>query len=202
MKSSTRSKNLAGHWQEKLTCAVLQFVIFFAFWLILSGHYQLKYILIGAAAAGLVTFLSNDLVYSTLRRGVQVDTKVRIALLQVWRFIAYLPWLISRIIMANVQVAYLVLHPKMPIDPVLLLFRTGMKKGISQVTLANSITLTPGTITVSLEEGKYIIHTLQPPLASELVEAVMQNKIAKVYLEEKEAPPAARWVYSLEEIGK
>ena len=131
-----------------------------------------------------------------------METKIRVALFQLWQFIAYLPWLISRIIMANVQVAYLVLHPKMPIDPVFFVFRTQMRKGISQVTLANSITLTPGTITVSLEDGKYIIHTLKPPLASELAEAVMQNKVAKIYLEEKEAPPAASWVYSLEEIGK
>ncbi|HUV75140.1 MAG TPA: Na+/H+ antiporter subunit E [Dehalococcoidales bacterium] len=202
MKSSLRSKNLAGHWQERLTSVVLQFIILFAFWLILSGHYQLKYILIGAVAAGLVTFLTNDLFYSALRRGVRVETKVQVALLQLWRFIVYLPWLFSRIIMANVQVAYLVLHPKMPIDPVLFLFRTRMRKGISQVTLANSITLTPGTITVSLEDGKYIIHTLKPTLASELVEAVMQNKIAKIYLEEKEPPPVARWVYSLEELGQ
>ena len=200
MKSSLGLKNLNGRWRERLTSIVLQFIILFAFWLILSGRYQLKYILIGAVAAGLVTFLTNDLLYSALHRGVRVETKVWAVLLQLWRFIAYLPWLLSRIIMANVQVAYLVLHPKMPIDPVLFLFRTRMRKGISQVTLANSITLTPGTITVSLEGGRYIIHTLKPPLASELAEAVMQNKIAKVYLEEKEPPPAARWVYSLEEL--
>lgn len=104
--------------------------------------------------------------------------------------------------MANVQVAYLVLHPKMPIEPVLLLFQTQMRKGIAQVTLANSITLTPGTITVNLENGKYIVHTLKPPLAQELTEAVMQNKVAKIYMEEKEQPPATRWVYSLEALGQ
>ena len=200
MRSSLRSKYLTGHWRERLTSIILQFIILFAFWLILSGHYQVKYILIGAVAAGLVTFLTNDLFYSALRRGVRVEIKARLTLIQLARFIAYLPWLLSRIIMANVQVAYLVLHPRMPIDPVLLLFRTRMRKSISQVTLANSITLTPGTITVSLEDGRYIIHTLKPPLASELVEAVMQNKVAKVYLEEKEPPPASRWAYSLEEI--
>jgi multicomponent Na+:H+ antiporter subunit E len=75
-----------------------------------------------------------------------------------------------------------------------------MRKGIAQVTLANSITLTPGTITVNLENGHYIVHTLKPPLAQELVEAVMQNKIARVYMEEKEQPPDIRWVYSLEEL--
>jgi len=135
-----------------------------------------------------------------LRYGERVETKTQLVFLQLWRFLAYLPWLLSRIIMANVQVAYLVLHPKMPIEPVLFLFRTQMRKGIAQVTLANSITLTPGTVTVDLENGKYIIHTLKPPLAQELVEAKMQNKVAKVYLEKKELPPDIRWVYSLEEL--
>jgi len=167
--------------QKRLISAVLQFIMLFAFWLILSGHYQVKYIVIGALSAGLVTFLSNDL-------------------FQLGRFLLYLPWLFSRIIMANVQVAYLVLHPKMPIDPGLLVFRTRMKKGIAQVTLGNSITLTPGTITTSWENGRYVIHTLKRPLAGELENATMQNKIATVYLEGKEPPPTTRWIHSLEEL--
>ena len=188
------------HEQQRLISVVLQFVLLFAFWLLLSGHYQAKYIVIGALAAGLVTLLNNDLFYLALRYGERAEPKIQLVLLQLWRFLVYLPWLLSRIIMANIQVAYLVLHPKMPIDPGLLVFRTRMKKGIAQVTLANSITLTPGTITTSLENGRYIIHTLKRPLAGELEDATMQNKIARVYLEAKEPPPTTQWVHSLEEI--
>ncbi|HEY50613.1 MAG TPA: hypothetical protein G4O20_02285, partial [Dehalococcoidia bacterium] len=94
------------------------------------------------------------------------------------------------------------LHPRMPIEPALLLFRTRMRKGIARVTLANSITLTPGTITASLEGSNYIIHNLKPPLASSLVEGEMQNKIAHVYLEEEAPKPEVRWVHSLEELEK
>ncbi|MBA7603416.1 hypothetical protein ES703_10525 [subsurface metagenome] len=200
MRSTSRAQKTTRHWHRRLTSVVLQFVILFAFWLILSGHYQAKYIAIGVISAGLVTFLTNDLTDSVLRYGERGEPKIRSVFLQLLRFIAYLPWLLSRIIMANVQVAYLILHPKMPIDPVLFLFRTRMRKGIAQVTLANSITLTPGTVTVNLENGNYIVHTLKPPLAQELAGAVMQNKIAKVYMEEKEQPPATRWVYSLEAL--
>jgi len=188
------------HGHQRLISVVLQFVLLFAFWLLLSGHYQAKYIVIGALAAGLVTLLSNDLFYLALRYGESAEPKIQLVLLQLWRFLLYLPWLLSRIIMANIQVAYLVLHPKMPIDPGLLVFRTRMKKGIAQVTLANSITLTPGTITTSLENGRYIIHTLKRPLAGELEDATMQNKIARVYLEAKEPPPTTQWAHSLEEI--
>jgi multicomponent Na+:H+ antiporter subunit E len=186
--------------QNRWFSLILQFGILFVFWLLLSGRYQAKYIIIGAISAALVTFFTNDLFYSALQRGEQLGIKTRQVWLQIWRFTLYIPWLLLQIILANVQVAYLVLHPKMPVEPVLLLFRTRMRKGIAQVTLANSITLTPGTITISLEDGNYIIHTLKPPLASGLVEGNMQNKIARIYLEEKEPKPKVRWVYSLKEL--
>ena len=200
MRGTLKEPSTTGHCHKKSACIIVQFLLLFAFWLVLSGQFTAKYIIIGALAAGLVTFLTHDLFYSIFQHGKDVKTSYRTVFLQIYYFIAYLPWLLSRIIMANVQVAYLVLHPKMPIDPVLFLFQTKMRKSISQVTLANSITLTPGTITVSLEDGNYIVHALSPPLAQELANAVMQNKVAKVYQEEKEKPPATRLVHSLEEL--
>lgn len=194
-KTSIRSQN-------RLFSIGLQFVILFAFWLLLSGRFQAKYIIIGAVAAALVTFLTNDLFYAVLQRGERPGIRIRRILLQMGWFLLYIPWLLLQIILANVQVAYLVLHPRMPIEPGLLLFRTKMRKGIARVTLGNSITLTPGTITVSLEDGNYIIHNLKPPLASSLVEGKMQNKIAHVYLEEEYPKPEVRWVYSLEELER
>ncbi len=191
---------ITTHGQNRLLSIILQFVILFAFWLLLSGRYQAKYIIIGAIAAALVTLLTNDLFYFALQRGEKPGIKIGQVFRQIWRFLLYIPWLLLQIILANVQVAYLVLHPKMPIEPVLLLFRTRMRKGMAQVTLANSITLTPGTITVSLENGNYIIHTLKPPLASGLVDGTMQSKVARVYLEEKEPRPEVRWVHFLKEL--
>ena len=188
------------HGQNRKSSIVVQFVILLVFWLLLSGRYDAREIIFGVISAALVTLLTNDLFYSVLQRGERLRTKFRQVLLQMWRFLLYLPWLVLQIIMANVQVAYLVLHPKMPIEPVLLLFRTRMRKGISQVTLGNSITLTPGTITASLDSGNYIVHTLKPPLASGLVEGKMQGRIARVYLEEDEPAPEVRWVYSIEEL--
>ncbi len=200
MRSVLRSPKTRGLHHKRLLSVVLQFAILFAFWLILSGIFQVKYILIGAFSAGLVTFLTNDLLYDALRYGEPVKPGIYSVFVQILRFVAYLPWLLSRIIMANVQVAYLVLHPKMPIDPAFLIFQTKMRKGMAQVTLANSITLTPGTITVSLEKGRYIIHALKPSLAQELVDAVMQNKVTAIYGEEKERPPVTTWAHSLEEL--
>ena len=185
---------------KRLAIATLQFSILLLFWLILSGHYQTKYILMGVIAAGMVTLFTHDLFYSLFHHPSEKKTNVWLALLQIWRFMAYLPWLFSRIIIANIQIAYLVLHPRMPIEPALLQFRTKLKLNLAQVILANSITLTPGTVTVNLEDGKYIIHTLVPSSAQEILTARMQNKIGAIFLENKEPPPAPQWRHSLEEL--
>ena len=187
-------------WHKRLAIIAFQFTILFVFWLVLSGHYEAKYISIGALSAGLVTFLTNDLFYSLFDRGEKEQINARHTFLQLWRFLAYLPWLLSRIITANIQVAYLVLHPRMPIKPVLLQFRTRLRRSFAQVMLANSITLTPGTVTVNLEKGRYIIHVLVPPSAQKLLEARMQNKVGAIFMEKEEQPPTARWAYSLEEL--
>ncbi|MFC1967705.1 Na+/H+ antiporter subunit E [Chloroflexota bacterium] len=192
----------SGHtWGSKrLSIAALQLVILLVLWLVLSGHYDAEHIIIGVVSAGLVTLLTSDIFYTIFDRNVKAKVNPGQSLLQLWRFLLYLPWLLSRIIMANVQVAWLVIHPKMPIDPVILQFRTTMKKDFSRVMLANSITLTPGTITLNLEDDYYSIHTLAPPSAQELVEAVMQNRVGAIFLEEPEKPPSTNWAYSIKEM--
>ena len=64
------------------------------------------------------------------------------------RFLLYLPWLAYQILASNIYVAYLVLHPRMPIDPSLVEFETSLQSERALVLLAQSITLTPGTVTV------------------------------------------------------
>lgn len=99
-------------------------------------------------------------------------------------FILYIPWLIYQIFLANFHVIYLVLHPRMPIDPKIVRFKTKLKSDLSVVTLANSITLTPGTITVDIREGRYYVHALSKKVAHDLLTGDMENRVAKIYGEE------------------
>lgn len=177
----------------------LLFGALFVFWLILSGQYQLKYIISGIVTAALVTLLTYNLVFSVFqndqRKGITSFT-----FSQVWAFLAYLPWLLAKIVVANLQIAYLVLHPRMPIDPALLRFRTRLQKNLAQVIVANSITLTPGTITIRLKDGEYIVHALVPSSASDVLESKLQNKVGKIFMEGREEPPNVLWSHSLEEL--
>ena len=94
--------------------------------------------------------------------------------------ICYLPWLFYQIILANIEVAWVVLHPRMleKIDPHLVRFRTSLKRPISKVTFAQSITLTPGTITVNIDDDEFTVYALTRS-ASEALPGEMEARIGR-----------------------
>jgi len=77
---------------------------------------------------------------------------------RVWWFIKYIPIFIWAMILANFDVAYRVIHPKRPIKPGIVRIRTDLKSPAGKLALANSITLTPGTMTMQIVDDKYYIH--------------------------------------------
>lgn len=178
----------------------MQFAALLAFWLVLSGHYQVKYVVMGALSAGLVTFLTHDFLYPRTNPDERKETGLYLTVPQWCRFFGYLPWLLLSIIKANLQVAYLILHPRMPIDPALIRFRAHLRSKVALVTLANSITLTPGTVTVDLEEDRYVVHALVPQAAESLLAGQMQNKVGAIFGDREEQPPTVLWTHSIEEI--
>jgi multicomponent Na+:H+ antiporter subunit E len=187
---------------SKATLIIFQFIALFVFWLVLSGTYHLEYIIMGLFSSALVTFFTHDFLLHRSRRGREIEiTSLKIITSGI-RIIVYLPWLIWAIIKANIDVAILILKPGMPIDPVLMQFKTDYKWNITKVTLANSITLTPGTITVDLTDNKYLVHAITPGSASDLETATMQNRVGRIFEEKLEQPPAIRWARSIEELEK
>jgi multicomponent Na+:H+ antiporter subunit E len=180
--------------QKQGIAAVIEFLVLFVFWLILSGKYEWKYIIIGIFAAGLVTIMTSDFLYSGKNDIYSQQGNLFYVISCLWCWCAYIPWLVKEIVLASVHVAALVLNPKMPINPTLVRFKTQMKQEISLVTLANSITLTPGTITVDLKHNTYLVHALDPDSAGSLESGAMQNRIAHVFGEKSEPPPDMIWM--------
>ena len=125
--------------------------ILVAFWLLLSGHYTGLLISLGVGSSALVVYLSirMDVVD---HEGVQLQLGGRCWL--------YLPWLLKEIFVANVAVAKIILHPKLPISPITVLFHGSQKTDIGRFIYANSITLTPGTITTGVDGQDFEIHAL------------------------------------------
>lgn len=155
----------------------ITFIILFGVWVLLSGRFDAFHLSLGLISCGIVSYLSSDLLFSTPRpRG----------LLSQWiRFIAYIPWLMLEIIKANLHVTYLVFHPRMMdlIDPQIIKFRSKLKSDLALVTFANSITLTPGTITVYISlDGDFKVHAIDKA-SGEPLPGEMESRIARAFRE-------------------
>jgi multicomponent Na+:H+ antiporter subunit E len=147
----------------------------FGLWVLLSGRFDSFHLTLGLISCAIVSYLSSDLLFSAPRpRG----------LLSQWsRFIRYIPWLMVEIIKANLHVTYLVFHPRMMelIDPRIIKFRSKLKSDLALVTFANSITLTPGTITVDISiDGDFKVHAIDKASGDPLPGA-MEANIAKAF---------------------
>jgi len=162
---------------EKGFGIIVTFCIMFLFWLILSEFFDAFHLIMGGICSAIVTLISH---------GLLVKGKSQKMLPKFLRLLFYIPWQLWQIVLANVDVAYRVLHPKMPIDPRIIEFETSLRGDFALATLANSITLTPGTITIFVEpgKGKFWVHALaREPADAHLVDKTMQRKVAHVFME-------------------
>lgn len=168
---------LAGAKQPRLALRnfTITFFLLFAFWILLSARFDAFHLTLGIICSILVAYLSHDLLFLNVRLG---DFRTRAK-----RFFAAGPWFLGQIFSANLHVAYLALSPKMPVDPQIIRFRTKLETDISWVALANSITLTPGTITVDIRDGEFFVHALDKKVAYDLNTGEMEDKIAHVLME-------------------
>ncbi len=153
----------------------LTFLVMFAVWVVFSGRFDGFHLILGVISCAIVALLSADLFF---------PFSVNPGLPFLWfRFIGYIPWLLYQIFRANLHVMYLVFHPRMMelIDPHIIEFNSKLTGDVSRTTFANSITLTPGTITVNVTAlGKFSVHCIDTksgqPLPGE-----MEARIANVF---------------------
>jgi len=107
----------------------------------------------------LITGLIVSLILSLFsRKNFQIIGFPTITLKKVVFSVIYLLILFKEIIIANFDVAYRVIHPKIPIKPGIIIIRTELKQDLAKLILANSITLTPGTFTLDIDDDRLLIH--------------------------------------------
>jgi multicomponent Na+:H+ antiporter subunit E len=148
---------------------VLVFAVCFVFWLLLSGHYAPFYVVVGTVMSALVAWINRG------------DESVSDLLRAFPRMAVYLPWLLKEIALANVQVARIILHPRLPIDPVVVRFRPPLTGDLAQTLLGNSITLTPGTITLDVDGDEFVVHALTTRAGRDLIEGPMPARVKAVF---------------------
>jgi len=151
---------------------VLTALIMFSFWIFLSGEFSIILLLSGLISSLLVSYMSNDLLIG--------NADMKLGFIRTIRFIRFLPWLLWQIVMANIDLALRTLHPKMPINPRLINIKNNLKTDLGMVILANSITLTPGTVTIDVNEDEFLIHVISEKAANSLILGEMQAKVKKI----------------------
>lgn len=153
------------------------YVLFLLAWIIFNGNITLEIMIFGVVISAVVfAFMCKFMDYS-LKKEVNVYKK------SIW-FLAYAVLLIREIVKANLAIIPRILTIEEEMDPIILKFRTNLKSDFTRMLLANSITLTPGTITVSLEGDEYTIHCLDTSLAEGLENSDFEKALMKLDEEE------------------
>lgn len=142
------------------------------FWVMLSGMFDPFHLSLGVICCLLIAQFSSHLLFES--------HKVKLSLRQTIGLLLYQPWLFWEITLSSIQVAYLVLHPRMKdkMDPQLIRFKTKLKSKFAKVTFAQSITLTPGTITVSVKDDEMTVYALTGS-AAESLPGEMERRVAR-----------------------
>jgi multicomponent Na+:H+ antiporter subunit E len=160
---------------RRKSIVLANFFILFLFWMIFSGKFDFFHLTLGVISCSLVAWMAADFL---------ITAPNMITVTKMWiGFIKYIPWLIWQIILANIHVLRLVLSRDMHsrINPQIIKFRSTIKSHMGLVTFANSITLTPGTITVAATTyGDMAIHAIDNESAAPLP-GDMEKRVAKIF---------------------
>jgi len=149
------------------------FVVSYLFYLSLSAWKPLDF-LTGFITASIVSLVLAPVVANR-------SSPVGLTLRRLGRLVIYVPYLVKEIAVANLQIAYVVLHPDMPIDPKVVEFRPAVWGDGAVTTLANSITLTPGTLTVKVSERSFDIHSLTAGSRDDLFAGGLERAVRFVF---------------------
>jgi multicomponent Na+:H+ antiporter subunit E len=147
------------------------FFVLLAVWVLLSGQFTWLHLGSGIVSSVLVTYVA-------IRKRIADKEGQPVHL--VAAALLYWPWLLYQIFLANIDVAYRVWHPRLPISPRLIKVPLKTKTDLGTVIYANSITLTPGTVTVDVFKSSLLVHALSADGAKSLLEEEMQKQVLKL----------------------
>lgn len=146
-------------------------LVLFGTWLLMSGILTPLMIGFGVASCVLVLIIVT-------RMDIVDHESIPIRL--TWRSPLYWMWLTWEIVKANIDVARVVLSPSLPISPTLIHVTPTQKTDLALVMFANSITLTPGTISVNVDEGDILVHAITRDAAAGLEDGEMDRRVTQV----------------------
>jgi multicomponent Na+:H+ antiporter subunit E len=178
--------------KEDHVLRVVTFVLLFIAWIVLSGKLDLFHLSLGAVSCLIISLISGDLLFH------QPKKKFTARLGEAGRFFAYSFWLLYQIVLANFHVIGLAISPRLmkrDLDPHIFTFKTSLKSDFARFVLANSITLTPGTVTVRIHDDIFHVHAISRKAAGDLAArdsmSEMEKKVLRVF--EPDQDPGGRF---------
>lgn len=176
LKDRSLQSNPFVNWLEVL-------IILLALWFSMSGIFDEKKIIFFGIASSLV--ISWYITPSLVLGGLKSDKNYFMLHVNPFKLAAYFFWLIREIIKSALSVSKVILSPGNDTEPQLVWFKADYDNPLARALLANSITLTPGTITIDIfDDGVYSCHCLTNDTREGLVEGIMQKKVAELFGEE------------------
>lgn len=149
------------------------YLLYFLLWVIFNGNFTLEICILGLIIAGaMFAFTCKFMDYSIEKEKKNIR--------KIFLFFRYVCVLVKEIVKANFAVIHMILSEKEEIEPALVSFQSDMKTPAGRAFLANAITLTPGTITVTLEESEYVVHCLDESLAEGMDDSVFVELLTEL----------------------
>jgi multicomponent Na+:H+ antiporter subunit E len=167
-----------------------------ALWFVMSEQTEAKFLILGAASSMVIAAVC---LRTLTMRGARTDRTYYLLNVNIFRFIGYFAWLLVQIAKSAVYVARVSVFDRGKVDPTISWFRADYDNPAARAMLANSITLTPGTITIDItDDGIFSVHALTQELREGLLDGSMQAKVAWLYgetidfspVDEKDVRPA------------
>ena len=146
-------------------------IALFVLWLLLSGIYTPLLIVLGIFSSALVAWIAHRMNVAD-HEGFPIHFT--------WKAITYWPWLLWEIVKANIDVSRIIIKKEPSISPILFRIPADQSTELGQVTYANSITLTPGTVSIAVGEGMIDVHALTQEAADDLKTGRMNERACRL----------------------
>lgn len=149
--------------QAQFSHSLFLFILIFLLWIMLSGSFATAELVLGLVVASVVTLAS--------RPHLSLFSGLRLSFGAIPPFFTYLGVFLIALIRANLDMARRVLSPTLPLRPGVVEVKTRLQSSLGRLILANSITLTPGTLTVDLQDDSILVHWVDIPPGSDIESA-------------------------------
>lgn len=157
---------------------VILFAISLGFWIVLSGRHDALYLGFGVICAAVTAALTVGMERRAHLLGGPRTGEPLFRPGAAWvRFPAYVPWLLWQMVRSALAVAAILVHPRLPISPVIVRLPCQLEGDLPLTTYANSLTLTPGTLTLEAGPGELIVHAITGEAAEDLRRGAMEARV-------------------------